>query len=428
MAVPDPALGCHTDKNCYFTLENGDEATAVHTCGDVVRAKVHIQPQNGESLSLKNFSVNFKCEVRTVISTGSGKDSHTHRYSINLFCFSTPIIGQRTITVNAHQAWDIAFEFPWAIVPHPTHDVFRMNPAFPHESNHRLPPTWQQRCRGYVQTVQYYLESKMIRHGGVMDHNDKHQLPLLFCPPLDLANPPPALTAGPRETIMRTSRLLDPSKRNERHTLRDKVRDLFTSSNQIPSAIFGIKASAPTVCCVGDSLPITLQLNYDENSSTAPIQPELTISSLYVRLNDFVQYRIPSRSPFASYELVRQSDGKIVIAQRFFAQRPVYDGMSLDELASLCLHPSDVGISFATFTISRQYVLKVSATFNCGAKDYDVVLLKHELTVHPARSLYRPPPWGNLSPEQPIGIGENDSRDWKDALPPYESTSVQGSS
>ncbi|KAI4089609.1 MAG: hypothetical protein L6R37_008022, partial [Teloschistes peruensis] len=332
-----------------------------------------------------------------------------------LFCFSTDIANGRAITIDADQTWDVVFQFPWAVMPHPTQDIFGPSSAFPHEAHHRPPPTWQQRCHGQTQSVQYYLEVSMNRRGRFMDHTDIDQLPLLFCPPLDIPNPATFCIPGPRGTIVRTTRKLDPEKRKEHYGFLAKTKDLLSSSNRDPSAVFRVVASAPTVCCLGGQIPITLCLIYIKDSSTAPEQPEVIVSNLFARISSFVQYRVVRRYS----ELSRHSKTKTVIAYPRFARSVVYDGMSLDELAPLSL-PSTLDPSFATFSVSMQYILKISAKFSCAGKDFDIVLVNHPLTVHPARSMYRPFPNAQPRLEPRIESRYQDDEDGMDALPRYQ--------
>ena len=412
-------------KQFYLTLENGDQLHALHTSGDTIRGKVHLRPFGNESLSVTNLRVNFKCKARTLITVHSNnasshRTSTTHKSSVYLFWFSAEVVS-RSITVNSHHSWDVEFQFPWTAMPHPTQISFGANPAFPHQVGHRLPPTWSRDCHGHTQSVEYYLEAIMNRQGRMIDHKNKDRIPLFFCPPLDIPDPAPFRQMGRAGYIMRTSRLLDPVKKAERYGFRERTKRIF-SSNQDPSARFVVKASAPTVCCVGDVLPINLHVTYNQNSSTAPEQPEISINNFYVRLNDYVQYRVPITRFFGDSELCKDSDNKINVAGKIvsvLAKKIVYDGMSLNEITPLRLSPA-LGPSFATFSISRNYVLKVSAVFNCAGKNYDLVLLRHLLTVHPARTLYRPLPGASPSLMQPLEAPVYGDEDGDETLPPYK--------
>jgi hypothetical protein len=425
MAQPQTAAYYQTLKTCYFTLENGDKPNALHTCGDRIRAKVHLHPSvRNETLSVSNLRVNFKCKVRTVIVTGGGNNRRTHKSSIYLFWFSTEIIRHRNISINAPQSWDVEFEFPWAVAPHPSQNGFRQNALFKHQAGHPLPPTWSRDCLGHNQTVQYYLESVVTRQGRMMEHGDKGILPLRFSPPLRIPDPPPALMTGMRGRLLRTSRLLDPAKRDEHYGFRERTKNLF-SSDPDPIATFFVTASAPTVCCVGDSLPVTLHIQYDQRTSTAPEQPEVTLKFFHVRLTDTVQYRVSTSGLLGDSELQRASEEKILIANRAVHPEPiVYEGMSLNEIAPVPLR-LNVGASFATFSVNKSYMLKISAIFHCVGKDFDITLLRHRLTVHPPRTLHRVPvivldPVQSSKPQgQGPSLGE-------ETLPPYVAGSAEG--
>ncbi|KAL8945635.1 MAG: hypothetical protein Q9183_008025, partial [Haloplaca sp. 2 TL-2023] len=265
-------------------------------------------------------------------------------------------------------------------------------------------------------SVQYYLEWKMIRKGRLVDHNDKDRLSLLFCPPLDIPNPEPFPLQGPKAVIWRESRLLDPAKRDDHYGFRAKTKDFFSSSNQNPNARFNVTATAPTVCCMIDSLPVKLHLEYRDDLSTAPERPQVTLSSLHVRLNDFVQHRVQRKW---GGELVRTSSIKVDVAKKtFFPRERVYDAMSLNDLVNLDIV---VKPSFATFNINRTYMLKISATFNCAGKDFDLVIYRNELTIHPARAMYRPFPGSDPQDEVSRPLGSAPSYEAKAAPPPYES-------
>ncbi|KAL9584241.1 MAG: hypothetical protein Q9212_002245 [Teloschistes hypoglaucus] len=230
----------------------------------------------------------------------------------------------------------------------------------------------------------------MTRRGRFVNHTNIDQLPLLFCPPLDIPDPAPCYTPGPTGIITRTTRILDPEKRTENYGFLAKTKDFLSRTIRNSSAVFTVQASTPTVCCVGDRIPITVRIIYVKDSSTTPKQPEVTISSLFARISSFVQYRVVRDYGFYR-DLSRQSKTKIVLANPQFAGSVVYDGMSLDKLAPIWL-PSTLGPSFATFSVSVQYVLKISAKFNYAGKHFDFVLVNHPLTIHPARSMYRPFP------------------------------------
>ncbi|KAL8671572.1 MAG: hypothetical protein Q9168_003934 [Polycauliona sp. 1 TL-2023] len=427
MAHSRPELDYHTaNKRCYFTLENGDRPDIMHTSGDIIQAKFHLDPLQGESMSVSNITVNFKCEVSTLITTGSGKDSRTYKHSAYLFCYSTVIINHNPITINSPKVWSVSFQFPWQVQPTETQISLHANPKFPYQAGDRLPPTWRRLCTGNPQSVRYYLESTMTRSGRIINHNDVDQIPLLFSPLLDIPSPDPYHCFGMNENIIRTSWQLDPAKH---HGFRERTKAFFAYDDDTPTASFSVTASTPTVCCVEDRLPIKLHITYNEKTSTAPEQPAVTITGFYVRINDYIQYRVPYDKLLSKHDMVRESNVKISIGRYSNAREHiVYDGLSLDEWGSLSLPPS-VGPSFSTFSVRREYTLKVSANLSCAGKSFEVVVIKHPLTVHPHRSLYRGLPGPSTSVAQPgasiskgdVGHGGRD----EDQLPPYTASSSQ---
>jgi hypothetical protein len=137
---------------------------------------------------------------------------------------------------------------------------------------------------------------------------------------------------------------------------------------------------------------VTLLLEYLHQRSTAPEQPVVRLKSIHARVNNYVYYRVPTTSLFGSSELQRHSDQKTDLARKFFSPaRVVFDAMSLNDLAPLQLQ-TGLGPTFATFSVNRSYMLKISGIFECAGKDYDLTLCRHALLVHPPRALFRPIP------------------------------------
>ncbi|MCJ1446971.1 MAG: hypothetical protein MMC23_007479 [Stictis urceolatum] len=400
-------------KETYITLAEGDHMNALHTCGDILRGHVHFRPNSSET-TLSSLVVNFKCKVRTTITTqsssqmaGAGpglvtRSSRTYKSKVYLFDFGTTYIHSPT-QITSYQSFPFKFIIPWTVLPHPTQFDISPHPNFEAIGPHTpLPPTLIQTVLNNVETIQYYLEVTALRLGMMITHKLKDRLPILFCPPRQDPHPASQL-AFRSNNIFRESRLLDPKKAAEPYGLKERAHHFFHSKEDPdPHVSFTIHSSVPSVGCVNAPLPVTLDLIYNEAGSSAPVQPPVYLASLYARLTSFTDYRALMRSVFGDGQIVRQHSQKIDLCHvSLNTPVPLGEGTDLNAMFPQLGLGLNTVPTFRSPTISRWYVIKITAVVVSAEKKSEIELGKHGFVVLPGVVRQFPGPMGMEAPSVP---------------------------
>ena len=381
-------------KELYITLIAPDHLNALHTCGDIIRGQVHFRPQSDKTID--ELSVHLKCKLKNNISTGSGDNRRQYTAKAILVWEYKKFIN--TITPfpatpagSNHRTWDFEFQFPWEVQANlPSTKPYQTHDEFEHWPGHALPPSYSISFGSDTQSVAYYLEAKIHKPNAIFKSTSKDKMLIQFSP--SRAFPPPEMQPL-RSTnhLSRSSRWLDPVKRNEKLSLGQKTKRIF-SSEPDPTALFILEGHVPTVLCTDSPIPITLNFHHDLVNSTAPESPEVYIENVRARLTAFVSYRVPLGRGFrgSHTELVRHNDRKIELLNKTFSARPIYDGMQLLDLVPELSMANKAPPMFQTYGIKVYYKLKVSIILTCAKKSGEVVIANHGVTVLPG--IQRSPP------------------------------------
>jgi hypothetical protein len=375
----------------YATLTAPDHALAPHTCGDILRGHIHYRCLNPNT-TITHLSANFKCKIRTLISTGSGNNRRTYKSKVYLFHFNINYINNAT-PMTGTSSWPFEWQIPWTTLPHPTQTVFGPSADFDMGDARPLPPSMEQWGDGHSQSITYYVEPVAVRPGKLITHKVKDKLCITFRPPRADPNPGQQLQSRAND-IVRESRLLDPVKAAQPWGMKEKTKSLFKSSKDDPDprVRFTLRSSMPMIAVANQPMPLNLELAYDKDKSTAPTQPSVELVSFHARLTAVTSFRVAVKALFSvrDYGLVRQNTSKIDICNVVLKPQPIHDGMRLGELIPTFGISADIPPTFKSFSISRGYVLKVTARVKCAERIGEIELGKHGLLILPEH--WRPHP------------------------------------
>ena len=165
-----------------------------------------------------------------------------------------------------------------------------------------------------------------------------------------------------KETFTCSSKSLDPA------AAAAKAKSSFFKrlKDKTPRAVFEIKITTPHTVYVGGPLPITLALNHDLTTSTAPETPVVKLTSCTVSV---------LRTVHAVGRSILEEDGKFMNTEAIFERAgldiPLSATQNLSEILGLeGGFKTRFGMSFATYNLAQTFKLMVKVTVECAGKPF----------------------------------------------------------
>ncbi|KAL1583159.1 hypothetical protein WHR41_08001 [Cladosporium halotolerans] len=320
--------------------------------------------------------VTFYGRAKTKIHKSNGNTSSTYRGRAPLFEQRIKIHeGPYSSKPGECVEFPFAFNFPEATQPMPNPGDFRPDRRFHEEHGGPLPPTFTGGGIGFTKSTKAFVEYRLTAtanmpgidvdiHGfGRDDHSPEvlYEQPRL---PLSRLQSPEAQQFC-NSIILQNENLLPESDRPT--GFRQKTKFLF-SSEQYPTYVFDIMVTAPSDIYMGQPLTFELSVHPNFNRCNAPLPPEIRLRWLRVELRGETEFR-------AEYGLLSAPESSTT------ERIPPLATMILDPEVPFCKandHTKtvrtrdtvvNIGSSFTTYNISRQYTLRIEYCIFAAGKE-----------------------------------------------------------
>ncbi|KAH8682880.1 hypothetical protein BGZ60DRAFT_398892 [Tricladium varicosporioides] len=215
----------------------------------------------------------------------------------------------------------------------------------------------------------YMLETQFTKSGNPSSFgkSESARLALYYIPYRDSKTPSPHISPLGKETFTCSSKLLDTTSEKPKSFLKR-----FTT----PRSVFEVSISAPTVLYAGGSLPITLSLTHDLQTSTAPAVPTVRLTSCSIML---------IRTMHAAGRAMFEDDGKFSIVENLLVKEnldiPLSESQDLSEILDLGSFRTRFGMGFATYNMAQTFKIMVKVTLGCVDKRFWTELRSRNILV-----------------------------------------------
>lgn len=322
---------------------------------------------------LKIFA-DFTGRAKTKIHKSNGNTSSTYRGRAPLFAQHRKIYdGPYNSKAGECVRFPFSFNFPECTQHMPGQGDFRQDERFHEEAGGPLPPTFATSNRGFgksfVAFVEYRIGASMRMPGIDVDirglDNEETRPVVLY------EQPPPPGNGAARPKTRQYSHTVDIQNEyllpeDQRPTgFRQKTKFML-SSQQYPTYIFDIVSTVPSEIHLGQPLVFELSVHPNFNRCTAPLPPQITLTSLRAELRPHVNIR--AEYGFLSAEEAHTAD-----------HTPHLRGEILDKDVPFCKANDHTKVirtrpveglqsSFATYNICQRYTLEVEFCISAAGK------------------------------------------------------------
>ncbi|MCJ1233233.1 hypothetical protein MMC14_001188 [Varicellaria rhodocarpa] len=347
----------------------------IHTGGDRIKGKVVWRAHR--DLTVNSIHLQFKGKVKTQATVSTGQSTSTVWGRAILFDYTHTLCQTLRQNIGESRSWEFDLEFPSkALTPTARCDTWKEHPDFHHLPGHELPPTWSGRVDD-IQKIYYYVQ--VVAHTpAVFRRPVKNRFELSFCPYRTVQHPDCQLYKRV-STLVRTSRKLDSALPYQHLSIKDRARNLLGSSNSSePTSTFSVHSEVPSVAYINGKLPIFISIEHDLAKSTSREIPVIHLVDFHARLTELTKIR--------AKRYIRKKSTKITIERRQ-ARRPLTERTNIGEMLDLSIR-EHITPTFTTYSVCKNYMLKVTATVICAEKIFEIELGKHVLLILPGP--YRP--------------------------------------
>ncbi|PVI07412.1 hypothetical protein DM02DRAFT_703420 [Periconia macrospinosa] len=361
----------YPQRHLYIAVSTAQ--SHVYRSGDAVRGVVRVHPQTRPLRVNITFRGRMKCAI--TISHGQGSTTYKEKpdfflHTLELFSSAARSYDITGLGVTQDDRVEIPFEFQFP-------ERSELNPGslwkkhrstrFDSEAGGLLPPTYINNMRDSF--IEYFLEAKLFStHRVIPDYEVR--CPLTFLPD----TPPSILDSWPlahtnrvlamqnqRGIWIRTHRLHPDYDPDEGIPNRIKHR-LTKHRTTTPFVNFKVDASYPEVLFPGDSIPLTLFLEYVERSKEIPDPPPIYLRHVRVTLRSIARACIPRSSRSDLHDKYTLTTELLNI---HYTQG---DGLLLFDGLQLCSKKIPIATTptFQTYGISLEHVVDIQAWLECA--------------------------------------------------------------
>ena len=385
-----------------IVLADGDSPRSIYTSGD--RVKGQVVWNASRRLTVESIILQFKGVVKTQVMVSSGNSRRAVRGKAFLFDYAHTLSRTLHQDVGQSRSWDFDFVFP-NNTPAASGNRWAEHPKFHHLPGHQLPPTWS----SLDGRQQIYYQIKVSAHTPLVFRRPLKDRVNLIYSPYRSVQYPDYLLCKRTTTVVRTTRKLDSALPVQHRSVKESARSLFGSSiPSEPTSTFFVHSEVPRIVYVNGKLPIFIDIEHDLAKSTSREIPVIHLKDFHARLTEYTGVRVPNNH-------IRDSDRKITIDRRYYG-RPLTERMNLGEAWNISIE-GHIPPTFKTYSMSREYVLKVTATVVCARKEYEIELGRHGLLILPG-------PYRSLASIGPEVVPKIQAPPDDDFLPPYEKASA----
>ncbi|KAL8903196.1 MAG: hypothetical protein Q9207_004089 [Kuettlingeria erythrocarpa] len=390
-----------------------------YTAGSTVSGTLSLHGNGIYNVQKIRMSFSGRCRVQ--IAERGFSQHVVHQSGLYLFD-EEKVLLSGPYTLQAPHAWPFSFKFP-DLCDNPGIKGLpkKSSPLFSDEESQELPPTFDFTSGGAMAndieaSIRYELKASLdtCSHLGKVDFTKP--LTLVTCRVTEVPDPKPVFHSWPFSV---QSLFLLPAYEHREPTFVERMKASI-QTRKAPKAQYELSVFVPTVGVIGQVLPLTIGINYDEDHSTTSTTPPVFLIKVAVHLISTAYVRCSSGSAWKSEDVI--DDGALEIPIRSFAfqNMQLTESMDLAPLMDLrlpargSLFGPTLAPTFKTTSIHCKYGLKVQVHVECGRQkrshDFRVpgfLLLAKDFSSHT-----------NIQPANEA-VSKFDSNETK-ALPSYE--------
>lgn len=337
---------------------------------------------------LKVF-LTFHGRAKTKIHKSNGNSSSTYRGRAPLFRKHYKI-HDGPITVEAGKSVQLPFSlnFPAATQNLPGQGDFRQSNRFHEEAGGPLPPTFEASNAGFSRRWEAFVEYRInaeVRMPGIdvkiagIDHEDHGPHVLYEQPRLPSSSPLYTKVQQYSHTVsLQNENLLPEDQRPV--GFRQKAKFKF-SSEEYPTYVFDVMSTVPKDIRIGQPLVFELSVHPNFNRCTAPLPPEIKLSSLRAYVESHVEIR--SEYGFLSHE-EGSRDKALPYLRTMILEQEVPFCKANDHTKVIQTQPisQDARSSFTTYNICQRYTMEIEFCIFAAGKEKRFKR-RVPITVHP---------------------------------------------
>ncbi|KAI9876733.1 MAG: hypothetical protein M1830_005850 [Pleopsidium flavum] len=351
--------------------------------GDQLVGTIELQGPNHLDVGVESVKIQVQGRCKTKFT------KHEYGQSISIYRGRAPLcllelsVFKGPGTLHPPQTLPFSFEMPERCNASGT-DSFHASPQFNTEYNQILPPSFDVAHQSLLEGkeikafISYELEATAILEKAVGPGPLKARQKLDVIPTRDIENPDPGHLPHSRSITCASLHLI-PEYEKRDPTFKERIKIRF-SSDTLPVAVFKLNVTMPKVVILGQALPLSVGIEYDNDKSTAETPPMIFLIKATVTLRAETGIRCIG-SLFSSHDKSEKWTKEQVISSPYFNKPiPVSDGMDLGKIMDLRLGTARVQDSklwsspcptFKTFNIRRSYSLSVFVAVECARKRYN---------------------------------------------------------
>ncbi|TLD11951.1 hypothetical protein E2P81_ATG10200 [Venturia nashicola] len=323
---------------------------------------------------LKIF-VDFTGRAKTKIHKSNGNSSSTYRGRAPLFAQHHKIYdGTYNSKAGECVRFPFSFNFPERTQHMPGQGDFRQDARFHEEAGGPLPPTFSTKNMGFSRSFVAFVEYRIgasFRMPGIdievrgVDFEESRPDVLYEQPSPPISQISRSKTQQYGHTVtLQNEHLLPEDQRPS--GFREKAKFKF-SSQQYPTYVFDIISTVPSEIHIGQPLAIELSVHPNINRCTAPLPPEIKLSSLHACLTSRIEIR-------AEYGFLSSQEAHKNNHLPWFVTEIVDKDVPFckanDHTKIIRSRDPLLGVqsSFSTYNICQRYTLEVEFTIAAAEK------------------------------------------------------------
>lgn len=324
---------------------------------------------------LKLFLV-FHGRAKSKIRKSNGQTTTTYRGRAPLFSQHLKIYdGPVTCEPRKCTRFPFSLNFPSASQPLPGIGDFRQDRRFHEQPGGPLPPTFSLNYTGFSKRTEafteYRINASMSMPGiniAVQGLNSDQYSPAVLYeqPRLPLSEAAPPESQQFTNTHLLQNEYLLPEE-DRPSGFRQKTKFMF-SSETYPVYMYNIITVAPKEAYMGQPLVFEVSIRPNLDKSTAPIHPEIRLSSFHAHLVAYTEVRA-EHSLFSSPESDTHDSLPWLNTQVLDQAAPFSKANDYTKVVHTRDGVNNVCTPFSTYNIARWYVLKIEFKLAATGKE-----------------------------------------------------------
>ncbi|KAI4176722.1 MAG: hypothetical protein LQ346_007819 [Caloplaca aetnensis] len=346
-----------------------------YTAGSIVSGTLSLHGSGNYNVQKFRISFSGRCRIK-IVERGSSQHV-VHQSDIYLFDEERVLLNG-PYTLQAPHAWPFSFKFPDFCDNSGIQGLSRgSSPLFSDEKTQELPPTFDFTSGGAMAndietSIRYELKGSLETRSRLGKMDVTKPLTLVTCRGTADPDPNPVFQSWPFSV---QSLFLLPAYEHREPTFKERMKASI-KSRKTPKAQYELSVLIPTVGVIGQVLPLTIGIHYDEDHSTTATTPPVFLVKVTVHLISTAYVRCSSGSAWNSEDVVDDGELEIPIRSFAFQNLQLTDSMDLAPLMDLrlpargSLFGPTLAPTFKSISLHCKYGLKVQVHVECGRQDW----------------------------------------------------------